>query len=100
MLDFRCKMLDERGGILFSADIDAESVEDAIRYASQVLRTSNQSSSSRLVYAFEVWSDTGRLFPPPLNAKGVPQGAAVGAIPRAADGSKQADDRGFVALSE
>ena len=74
MLDFNCKMLDERGGILFSADFVAETVEDAIRHASQVLRTSNQSSSSRLVFAFEVWSDASRLFPPPLNAKTVPHG--------------------------
>ena len=74
MLDFNCKMLDERGGILFSADFAAETVEDAIRHASQVLRTSNQSSSSRRVFAFEVWSDTSRLFPPPLNAKTVPHG--------------------------
>ena len=73
MLDFSCKMLDERGGILFSADFVAETVEDAIRHASQVLRTSNQSSTSRRVYAFEVWSDTRRLFPPPLIARTVPQ---------------------------
>ena len=72
MLDFNCKMLDERGGILFTADFAAETVEDAIRHASQVLRTSNLSSSSRRVYAFEVWSDTSRLFPPPLIAKAVP----------------------------
>ena len=69
MLDFSCKMLDERGSILFLADFVAETVEDAIRHASQVLRTSNLSSSSRRVYAFEVWSNTGRLFPPPLIAK-------------------------------
>ena len=74
MLDFNCKMLDERGGILFTADFAAESVEDAIRHASQVLRTCNQSSSSRLVFAFEVWSDTSRLFPPPLNTKTVRHG--------------------------
>ena len=74
MLDFHCKMLDARGGILFSADIAAASAEDAIRHASEVLRTSNQAASSRRVYAFEVWSDTGRLFPPPLNAMKVPQG--------------------------
>jgi hypothetical protein len=69
MLDFSCRMLDERGGILFSADFVAETEEDAIRHASQVLRTSNQSSSSRRVYAFEVWSDAGRLFPPSLIAR-------------------------------
>jgi hypothetical protein len=95
MLDFRCKMLDERGGILFSADIAAASAEDAIRHASEVLRTSNQASPSRRVYAFEVWSDSSRLFPPPLNAKTVPRRA----IPRAADGSDEAEDLGVV-LSE
>jgi hypothetical protein len=74
MLDFNCKMLDEQDGILFSADFVAGTVEDAIRHASQVLRTCNQSSSSRCVYAFEVWSDASRLFPPPLIAKTVPRG--------------------------
>jgi hypothetical protein len=64
MPDFRCDMLDERGGILFSADITAETLEGAIRHASDVLHTSNRSSASRRVYAFEVWSGTSRLFPP------------------------------------
>lgn len=95
MLDFRCEMLDERGSILFSADIAAASAEDAIRHASEVLRTSNQASASRRVYAFEVWSDSSWLFPPPLNAKTAPHRT----IPRAADGSDQMDDRGVV-LSE
>jgi len=67
MPDFRCDMLDERGGILFSADITAEALEGAIRHASDVLQTSNRSSSSRRVYAFEVWSGTIRLFPPQLH---------------------------------
>jgi hypothetical protein len=68
MPDFRCEMLDERDGTLFSADITADTVDGAIRQAAEVLHTSNQSSSSRRVYAFEVWSGTSRLFPPPLNA--------------------------------
>ena len=64
MADFHCKMLDERGGILLPADITAETLEAAIRHATDILRTSNQSSASRRVYAFEVWSGTSRLFPP------------------------------------
>jgi hypothetical protein len=73
MLDFNCKML-MSGAVSLSSNFVAETVEDAIRHASQVLRTSNLSSSSRRVYAFEVWSDASRLFPPPLNAKTVPYG--------------------------
>ncbi len=68
MPDFQCKMLDERGGTLFSEDIIADTLEGAILHASNVLHTGNQSSSSRRVYAFEVWSGTSRLFPLPLNA--------------------------------
>jgi hypothetical protein len=68
MPEFHCKMLNERGGTLFSADITAETLDGAIRHASEVLHTSNQPSSPRRVYAFEVWSGTSRLFPPPLNA--------------------------------
>ena len=67
MPDFCCKMLDQRGGVLFPSDIIAENLEAAIRHASDVLHTSNQSSSSRRVYAFEVWSGTSRLFPPQVN---------------------------------
>ena len=68
MPDFQCKMLDERGGTLFSEGIIADTLEGAILHASNVLHTSNQSSSSRRVYAFEVWSGTSRLFPLPFNA--------------------------------
>ena len=64
MPDFRCDMLDKRGSILFSAEIIAETLEGAIGHASDVLHTSNHSSASRRVYAFEVWSGTSRLFPP------------------------------------
>jgi hypothetical protein len=67
MPDFRCKMLDERGGILFSEDIAADTLDGAIRHASNVLHKSNQPSSSRRVYAFEVWCGTSRLFPLPFN---------------------------------
>jgi DNA-binding response OmpR family regulator len=63
MLDFCCDMLDERGGILFSADITAETQEAAIQHASDILRTNNRSSASQRVCAFEVWSGTNRLFP-------------------------------------
>ncbi len=68
MPEFRCKMLNERGGTLFSEDIIADTLDGAILHASKVLHTSNQPSLSRRVYAFEVWSGTSRLFPPPLNA--------------------------------
>jgi hypothetical protein len=64
MPDYCCKMLDERGGVLFPSDIAAENLEAAIRHASDILRTSNQSASSRRVYAFEVWAGSSRLFPP------------------------------------
>ncbi len=67
MPDFRCEMLDERGGVLFSEDIIADTLDGAILHASNVVQTSNQSSVSRRVYAFEVWSGTNRLFPLPLN---------------------------------
>jgi hypothetical protein len=63
MPDFRCDMLDERDHTLFPAEITAETLEAAIRHASEILHASNQ-SSSRQVYAFEVWSGVSRLFPP------------------------------------
>jgi hypothetical protein len=67
MPDFRCHMLDERGDILFPADIVAETLDAAIRHAFDILRTSNQdASSSRRVYSVEVWSESGRVFPEPL----------------------------------
>jgi hypothetical protein len=68
MPEFRCKMLNERGGTLFWADIAADTPDGAIRQAAEVYHTSNLSSPSRRVHAFEVWSGTSRLFPPPLNA--------------------------------
>ena len=68
MPSFRCKMLDERGGTLFSEDIHADTLDSAILHASNVLHTSNQPSMSRRVYAFKVWSGTSRLFSLPFNA--------------------------------
>jgi hypothetical protein len=62
-------MLDERGHTLFPAEIVAASVEAAIQHASSILQASNQSTSSRRVYSFEVWTDMMRLFPPQLSAK-------------------------------
>ena len=67
MPDFCCKMLSERGAIVYSADISATDLEAAIGHASALLHTSNQSASSRSVYSFEVWSGTSRLFPPELD---------------------------------
>jgi hypothetical protein len=63
MPDFCCKMLNEQGAIVSSADITAANLEAAIGHASTLLHTSNQSAPSRRVYSFEVWSGTGRLFP-------------------------------------
>jgi hypothetical protein len=68
MPEFRCKMLNERGDTLFSADVTAHTLDDAIQHAAEVLHTSNLSSPSRRVCAFEVWSGVSRLFPPPLHA--------------------------------
>ena len=68
MPEFRCKMLNEHGGTLISADLTADTLDGAIRQAAEVYHTSNLSSPSRRVHAFEVWSGTSRLFPPSLNA--------------------------------
>jgi hypothetical protein len=71
MPEYRCNMLDERGDVLFPADIVAEDLEGAIRHAFEVLRLSNRDTSvSRRVYALEVWSDDGRLFPRELGTFG------------------------------
>ena len=67
MPNFRRKMLDERGGILRLEDVTVETSDGAIQHAAEVLHTSNHSLASRRVFAFEVWSATSRLFPPPLN---------------------------------
>jgi hypothetical protein len=58
MLEYHCHMLDERGEILFPADIIAETLDAAIRHAFSILHTSNESaSSSERVYGFEVWRE-------------------------------------------
>jgi Phage integrase, N-terminal SAM-like domain len=54
MPEFRYKMLNERGGTVFSADITADTLDGAIRQAAEVYHTSNLSSPSRRVHAFEV----------------------------------------------
>ena len=69
MPDFCCKMLNERGDIVSSADITATNLEAAVGHASALLHTSNQFSSSRRVYSFEVWSSTSRLFPQALESE-------------------------------
>jgi hypothetical protein len=69
MPDFRCHMLDERGDVLFPAELTVDTAEAAILHAFDILRASNEHSSSRHVYAVEVWSGTSRLFPPESNAK-------------------------------
>jgi hypothetical protein len=70
MPDFSCKMLNERGAIVSSADITVANLEAAIGHASDLLQTSNQSASFRHVYSFEVWSGLSRLFPPELESSG------------------------------
>lgn len=66
MPDFRCNMLDEHGHMLFPAEIAVENLDAAIQHASEILHASNQFSSSRRVYSFEVWSGSSRLFPPQM----------------------------------
>jgi hypothetical protein len=69
MPDFRCHMLDERGDTLFPADLTVDSLDAAIRHAFDILRTSNEHSSSRHVYSVEVWSGQSRLFPRQVDAQ-------------------------------
>jgi hypothetical protein len=69
MPDFRCHMLDERGDTLFPADLTVDTLEAAILHAFDILRTSNEHSSSRHVYAVEVWRGSNRLFPPQLDGE-------------------------------
>jgi len=62
-------MLDQRGDVLFPADVDAEDLEAALRHAFDVLRKSNQAASlSKRVYALEVWAGTSKLFTRELGA--------------------------------
>jgi hypothetical protein len=68
-MQFRCNMLDQRGDVLFPADVIADDLETALRRAFDVLRTSNQIASlSKQVYALEVWADTRKLFTRELGA--------------------------------
>jgi hypothetical protein len=58
MLDYRCHMLNERGDVLFPADIIAETLDAAIRHAFNILHTRNEgASSSEQVYGFQVWRE-------------------------------------------
>jgi hypothetical protein len=69
MPDYRCNMLDRRGDVLFPADVVADDLESALRHAFTVLRNTNQgASSSRRVYALEVWAGTDKLFTRELGA--------------------------------
>ena len=62
MPDYRCNMLDQRGDVLFPADVVAEDLETALRHAFDVLRQSNQGTpSSKRVYALEVWAGTRQV---------------------------------------
>ena len=45
MPDYRCNMLDQRGDVLFPADIVADDLEAALRHAFDVLRQTNQGTS-------------------------------------------------------
>ena len=63
MPDFRCNMLDQRGNVLFPADIVAEDLEAALRHAFEVFDKSNRSASlSNRAYALEVWAGPTKLF--------------------------------------
>jgi hypothetical protein len=68
MPDFRCNMLDQRGEVLFPADVVADDLEAALRHAFDILRTNQPSSPSRRVYALEVWAGTDKLFRRELGA--------------------------------
>jgi hypothetical protein len=69
MHDYRCQMLDEHGDILFPADIVADMLDDALQHAFDIFRRSIQAqTSSRRVYASEVWAGSSQLFPEPLTA--------------------------------
>jgi hypothetical protein len=58
MLDYHCHMLNERGDIIFPADIAAETLDAAVRHAFNILHTSNAgASSAERVYGFEIWRE-------------------------------------------
>jgi hypothetical protein len=69
MPDYRCNMLDQRGDVLFPADVVAEDLATALQHAFDVLRRSNQGTPlSKRVYAVEVWGGTDKLFTRELGA--------------------------------
>ena len=69
MPDYRCNMLDQRGDVLFPADVVAEDLASALRHAFAVFRESNQGTPlSKRVYALEVWAGTNKLFTRELGA--------------------------------
>ena len=68
MPQYRCNMLDQRGDVLFPANVVADDLESALRHAFEVLRTNKPSSPSRQVYALEVWAGTDKLFRRELGA--------------------------------
>jgi hypothetical protein len=56
-------MLDQRGNVLFPADIVAQDLEAALRHAFEVFHKSNRSASLlKRVYALEVWAGPTKLF--------------------------------------
>jgi hypothetical protein len=68
MPEYRCNMLDQRGAVLFPANVVADDLESALRHAFDVLRTNKPSSPSKQVYALEVWAGTDKLFRRELGA--------------------------------
>ena len=69
MPGYRCNMLDQRGDVLFPADVVAEDLATALHHAFDVLRQSSQGTPlSKRVYAVEVWADTNKLFTRELGA--------------------------------
>ena len=68
MPQYRCNMLDQRGDVLFPANVVADDLESALRHAFDVLRTNKPSSPSKQVYALEVWAGTDKLFRRELGA--------------------------------
>ena len=58
---FRCFFLDERGGIMFPADIDADDLEIAKRHAFGIL-DDRAEEFSRPIAALEIWQGEHRLF--------------------------------------
>jgi hypothetical protein len=70
MPDFHCYMCNAEGKILFGDIIIAESLDTALEHASELRRKKNQSRpSSRLIYAYEIWSGSNRMIPASLVAR-------------------------------